>query len=184
MIEFYREVELAMKAAVDHLHHEMKSLRTGRASLALLEGVTVDYYGTATPLNQLAGLSVPEATLIIAQPYDPASIPAIERAIQSSELGLNPANDGKVVRVPVPPLTGERRQQLVKLLHELAESARNSVRHSRREGNDELKRMTHDKEIGEDDEHRGFDEIQKLHDHYIGLIQEAVDNKEADILEV
>ena len=183
MLELFKETELGMKAAVDHLHHEMKSLRTGRASLALLEGVMVDYYGTQTPINQLAGLSVPEATLIVAQPYDPASIPAIERAIQASDLGLNPSNDGKVVRVPVPTLTGERRQELVKLLHEMAEQARNGVRHARREGNEKLKMMEHDKEIGEDDERRGFDEIQKLHDHYIGLIQQSMETKETDILE-
>ncbi len=182
-MELFREIEIGMKAAVDHLHQEMKTLRTGRASLALLDGVVVDYYGTQTPLNQLAGLSVPEATLIVAQPYDPASIPAIERAIQGSDLGLNPSNDGKLVRIPVPTLTGERRQELVKLLHEMAEHSRNGVRHARREGNDDLKKMEHDKEIGEDEERRGFDEIQKLHDHYIGLIQQATETKEKDILE-
>ena len=177
------EVELAMKGAVDHLHQEMKSLRTGRASLAMLDGVVVDYYDTPTPLNQLAGLSVPEATLIVAQPYDPSTIPDIERAIQASDLGLNPSNDGKLVRIPVPPLTGERRQEFVKLLHELGESARNSIRHARREGNEGIKKLEHDKEIGQDDEHRGHEEVQRLHDHYIGLVAQAVETKEKDILE-
>lgn len=183
MNDVFQEVELAMKGAVDHLHLEMKSLRTGRASLALLDGVTVDYYGTETPLNQLAGLSVPEASLIVAQPYDPASISAIEKAIQTSDLGLNPSNDGKLIRIPVPPLTGERRQELVKVLHDLAESARNSIRHARREGNERIKKLEHDKEIGKDEEHRGHEEVQRLHDHYIGLVQQAMETKEKDILE-
>ena len=183
MQDILMDAELAMKASVDHLHVEMKSLRTGRASLALLDGVLVDYYGTETPLNQLAGLSVPEASLILAQPYDPASIPAIEKAIQTANLGLNPSNDGKLIRIPVPPLTGERRQELVKRLHDLAESARVSVRHARAEGNDRIKKLEHDKEIGKDDEHRGHEEVQRLHDHYIGLVQEAMEVKEKDILE-
>lgn len=183
MNELLQEIELSMKGAVDHLHQEMKSLRTGRASLALLDGVMVDYYGTSTPLNQLAGLSVPEASLIVAQPYDPSTIPEIERAIQTSDLGLNPSNDGKLIRIPVPPLTGERRQEFVKVLHDLGEAARNSIRHARREGNEGIKKMEHEKEIGEDDEHRGLEEVQRLHDHYIGLVSKAVETKEKDILE-
>ena len=184
MQEVFRDIELKMKAAVDHLHHELRSVRTGRASLAILEGVSVDYYGTPTPLNQLANLSVADATLIVAQPYDPSTITAIEKAIVASGLGLNPSNHGKVLRIPVPPLTEERRLELVKIVHDLAEAARNGVRHGRREGNDLLKEMEKEKEIGKDDEHRGHEEIQKLHDHYIEQISKTVENKEAEIMEV
>ncbi len=183
MRELFRETEIKMKHAVDHFHEELKHLRTGRASLLLLDHVTVDYYGTPTPLNQVANLSVPEATLIVIQPYDPSNITAIEKAILSSDLGLNPANDGKVVRLPIPPLTEERRKEIVKVAHDQAEGARNAVRQARRDGNDALKKMERDKEISQDDEHRGFDEHQKLHDHYIGDINRALETKEKDILE-
>jgi ribosome recycling factor len=184
MQELFRETELKMKAAVDHFHHELRAVRTGRASLAILEGVAVDYYGTQTPINQVANLSVADASLIVAQPFDPSMIVEIERAISTAELGLNPSNDGKVIRIPVPPLTEERRKDLVKRVHDMAEAARNGVRQSRREGNDTLKAMQRDKEIGLDDEHRGHDEIQKLHDHYIQQVGETVSHKEADIMEV
>ncbi len=173
-----------MKEAVDHFHEELKHLRTGRASLAMLDGVMVDYYGTPTPINQVANLSVPDATLIVAQPYDPSTIPNIEKGIQQANLGLNPSNDGKLVRIPVPTLTEERRKEIVKRAHDQAETARNSVRHARREGNEQLKALQKDKEIGEDDEHRGHDEIQKVHDHYIGEINKALENKEKDLLTV
>ncbi len=184
MDELFLEVELKMKGAVDHFHEELKTLRTGRASLLMLDGVQVDYYGTPTPLNQLANLSVPDASMIVAQPYDPSSIAAIEKAILQSDLGLNPSNDGKLIRIPVPSLTEERRKEIVKRAHDLAEAARNGVRQGRREGNDELKQKERDKEIGQDDEHRGHDEIQKLHDHYIGEINKALENKEQDIMTV
>lgn len=184
MQEVFRDIELKMKGAVDHLHHELRSVRTGRASLAILEGVSVDYYGTQTPLNQLANLSVSDPSLIVAQPYDPSTIAAIEKAIVSADLGLNPSNDGKIIRIPVPPLTEERRHELVKRVHDLAETARNSVRHGRREGNEMLKEMEKNKDIGQDDERRGHDEIQKLHDHYIQQIAETVEHKESDIMEV
>ncbi|MFQ5351411.1 MAG: ribosome recycling factor, partial [Thermoanaerobaculia bacterium] len=153
-----------------------------RASLAMLDGIMVDYYGTPTPLNQLAGLSVPEATLIVAQVYDPSVIAAVEKAILQSDLGLNPANDGKVVRIPVPQLTQERRQEIVKKAHDMAESARNGIRQARREGNDGLKAMERDKEISQDQEHTGFEETQKLHDHYIAEVGKALETKEHDIL--
>jgi ribosome recycling factor len=184
MIEIFRDVELNMKHAVDHLHQELRAIRTGRASLAILEGVMVDYYGSPTPLNQVANLTVPDPTLIVAQPYDPSLIADIERAIMGAELGLNPSNDGKVVRIPVPPLTEERRLELVRKLHEMAEAARNGVRHARREGNEELKKMMKEKEMGEDDEHRGHEEVQTLHDHYIKQIGQSVENKESDVMEV
>ncbi|MDX1502677.1 MAG: ribosome recycling factor [Thermoanaerobaculia bacterium] len=182
MQELFRETELKMKHAVDFLHEELKHLRTGRASITLLDGISVDYYGTPTPVNQVANLGVPDATLITVQPYDPSLIPAIEKAILQSDLGLNPSNDGKLIRVPVPQLTEDRRKEIVKKAHDQAESARNAVRVARREGNDELKRREREKEIGKDVEHRGHDEIQKLHDHYIGEINSALAHKEKEIL--
>ena len=182
--ELYLEIELKMKHGVDHFHEELKHLRTGRASLSMLEGVTIDYYGTPTPLNQVSNLSVADATLMVAQPFDPSTIAAIERAIIQSDLGFNPSNDGKVVRIPVPPLTEDRRKEIVRKAHELAEVARNAVRQARREGNDALKRMQRDKEIGEDMEHTGHAEMQRLHDHYIAEINSSLETKEKDILTV
>lgn len=184
MQEVLREIELKMKQSVEHLHHEMKHVRTGRASLAILDGVTVDYYGTPTPLNQVANLAVADATLINIQPWDPTQIEPIEKAIQQANLGLNPSNDGRVIRLPIPPLTEERRKELVRQVHDMAEATRNSVRQARREGNDALKKLQKDKEIGEDDEHRGHDEVQKLHDHYIGQVNDAAGEKEKNILTV
>ncbi|HKV10882.1 MAG TPA: ribosome recycling factor [Thermoanaerobaculia bacterium] len=184
MKEVFKEVESHMKHAVDHFHHELKHLRTGRASLGLLEGVTVDYYGSPVPLNQVANLSVPDATMIVAQPYDPSQSSAIERAIMKSDLGLNPSSDGKIIRIPVPPLTEERRKEIVKKAHDLAEHAKNAVRQARRDGNDKLKKKEKDKEISQDDERRGLDEVQKLHDRYIGEISTGLQKKEQQILEV
>ena len=184
MKELFLAIELRMKEAVDHFHEELKHLRTGRASLAMLDGVMVDYYETPTPINQVANLSVADATLIVAQPYDPSTIPNIEKGILQANIGLNPSNDGKVVRIPVPSLTEERRKEIVKRAHEQAETGRNSVRHARREGNEQLKALQKDKEIGEDEEHRGLDEIQKVHDHYLGDINKALENKEKDLLTV
>jgi len=183
MKEVFQQIEIDMKHAVDHLHHELKTLRTGRASLSMLDGVTVEYYGTPTPLNQLANLSVADATLITAQPFDPTQIPAIEKAILQANIGLNPSNDGRLIRIPVPPLTEERRKEFVKKAHEMAESSRNVVRAVRRAGNDKLKKMEKDKEISQDEERRGHDEIQRLHDHYIGEINKSLETKEEQILE-
>ena len=184
MKELFKEVETHMKHALDHFHHELKHLRTGRASLALLEGVTVDYYGSQVPLSQVANMSVADATMIVAQPYDPSQSSAIERAIMKSDLGLNPSSDGKIIRIPVPPLTEERRKEIVKKAHDLAEHARNAVRQARREGNDKLKKMEKDKAIGQDDERRGLDEVQKLHDHYIAEVNTTLHKKEQQIMEV
>lgn len=184
MKDLFLETEVNMKHAVDHLHEELKHLRTGRASLTILEGVVADYYGTPTPLNQLAGLSVPDPSTILLQPYDPSSIEAIEKAVLQSNLGLTPSNDGKVIRLPVPTLTEEIRRDLVKKAHDFAEAARNTVRHARREGNDMLKEMEREKDIGQDDEHRGMDEHQKLHDHYIGEIAKSLQHKEDDIMTI
>ena len=184
MKEVNQEVEQHMKHALDHLHHELKHLRTGRASLALLDGVMVDYYGSLVPLNQVANLAVADATLITAQPYDPSQSAAIERAIMKAELGLNPSSDGKIIRIPVPQLTEERRREIVKKAHDAAEHARNGVRQARREGNDKLKKMERDKQLSQDDERRGLDEVQKLHDHYIAEVNSTLAKKEQQILEV
>jgi len=184
MKEVFKDVEMHMKHALDHFHNELKHLRTGRASLALLDGVMVDYYGTPMPINQLATLSVADASMIVAQPYDPSQIAAIERAIMKSDLGLNPSSDGKVIRIPVPSLTEERRKEIVKKAHDLAEHARNAIRLVRREGNDKLKKKEKDHEISQDDERRGLDEVQKLHDHFIAEINSALHKKEQQILEV
>lgn len=180
--ELFRDVETKMKHAVDHLHHELKSLRTGRASTSILESVMVDYYGTPTPIHQVANLTVADATLLVAQPYDPSQIAAIEKGIRAASLGLNPSNDGKVVRVPIPPLTEDRRKELVKRAHDMAEHARTGVRAARRDGNDRLKAMEKDKKLGQDDERRGLEEVQRLHDHYIGDIAKSLEHKEKDIM--
>ena len=184
MKELFKEVEGHMKHAVEHFHQELKQLRTGRASLQLLDGVHVDYYGSSVPLSQVANLSVPDASLIVAAPYDPSQIAGIERAIRKSDLGLNPSSDGKVIRIPVPQLTEDRRKEIVKKAHDMAEHARNAVRQARREGNDKLKKKEKDKEISQDDERRGLDEVQKLHDHYIADINSGLQRKEQQILEV
>lgn len=184
MNELFLDIEKKMKHAVDHFHQELKTLRTGRASVAVLEGVMVDYYGSPTPINQLANLSVADASLMTAQPFDPTQISAIERAIQQASLGLNPSNDGRIIRIPVPQLTEERRREIVKKAHDMAENSRNAVRAARREGNDQLKKKEKEKEISQDEEHRGFDEMQKLHDHYIQEIATALSHKEQQIMEV
>lgn len=184
MKELFRDTEVKMKHAVDHLHAEMKHLRTGRASPALLDGITVDYYGTPTPISQVANLSVADATLLLVQPWDGKQIPAIEKAIRQGNLGLNPNNDGKVIRVPIPSLTEDRRRDLVKKAHDAAEHCRTGIRQARREGNDKLKTMEKDKQVSEDDEHRGMEEIQKLHDHYIAEVGKILEHKETDILAV
>ena len=184
MKEVFTEVETHMKHALDHFHHELKNLRTGRASLSLLEGVTVEYYGSQVPLNQVANLSVADASMIVAQPFDPRQSSTIERAIMKSDLGLNPSSDGKVIRIPVPPLTEDRRREIAKKAHDLAEHARTGVRQARREGNDKLKKMEKDKQISQDDERRGLDEVQKLHDRFIEEIGTALHKKEQQIMEV
>jgi ribosome recycling factor len=173
-----------MEKAVSDLQHEMAAIRTGRASLGILDHVRVDYYGTPTPLNQVANLHVPEPSLITIQPWDISQIGPIERAIRISDLGLNPANDGKVIRLPIPPLTEERRKELVKKLHAAAEHHRVSVRNIRRDGNENVKKLLKDKTITEDDEKRAHDEIQKLTDLYMAKIDAASKGKEKDILEI
>ena len=184
MKEVMQEVDQHMLKAVDHLHHELKNLRTGRASVAILDNVMVDYHGNPTPLRQVANLAVADHHMLTAQPWDSKLIPAIEKAIRQSELNLNPANDGKLIRIPIPVLNEERRKEMVKRSHDLAEHARTAVRAARRDGNDKLKKMEKDKKISQDDEKRGEGEVQKLHDKYIDQIAQAIKHKEKDILEI
>jgi ribosome recycling factor len=178
------QLKTRMEKALADLQHEMAAIRTGRASLSLLDHIRVDYYGTPTPLNQVANLHVPEPGLIIVQPWDVSQIGPIEKSIRTSDLGLNPANDGKIIRLPIPPLTEERRKELVKKLHAAAEHHRVSVRAIRRDGNEAVKKLLKDKKIAEDDEKKALDEIQKLTDAYMGKIDAASKTKEKDILEI
>jgi ribosome recycling factor len=178
----YGEVTKRMQAALEHVKHELAGVRTGRASVTILDAVHVDAYGSRMPLNQLAGLSVPEPTLIVAQPFDPSQLGAIEKAIRASDLGLNPSNDGKVVRIPIPPLTDERRKELSRHVHKLTEESRNSVRQVRRDANERLKKLLKDHKISEDDERKGLDEIQKITDNHIKLVDEAQKKKDQELL--
>src|SRR3954452_9962997 len=183
-----RDVEASIKArmekALSDMQHDMASVRTGRASLGILVHIRVDYYGTPTPLNQLANLHVPEPSLITIQPWDVSQIGPIEKAIRTSDLGLNPANDGKVIRLPIPPLTEERRKEIVKKMHGGAENHRVAVRNIRRDGNEAVKKLLKDKKVTEDEEKRAHDEIQKLTDSFMEKIDSAVKTKEKEILEI
>jgi ribosome recycling factor len=173
-----------MEKAVADLQHEMATIRTGRASLGLLDHIRVNYYGTPTPLNQVANLHVPEPSLITIQPWDVSQVGIIEKAIRASDLGLNPANDGKIIRLPIPPLTEERRKEMVKKLHAAAEHHRVAVRNIRRDGNEAVKKLAKDKKINEDDDKKAHDDIQKLTDNYMAKIDAAAKTKEKDILEI
>jgi ribosome recycling factor len=173
-----------MEKAMSDLQHEMAAIRTGRASLSVLDHIRVDYYGTPTPLNQVANLHVPEPSLITIQPWDVSQIGPIEKSIRTSDLGLNPSNDGKVIRLPIPPLTEERRKELVKKLHAAAEHHRVSVRGIRRDGNEAVKKLLKDKKVTEDDDKKAHDEIQKMTDAYMGKIDAAAKTKEKDIMEI
>jgi ribosome recycling factor len=177
-------VKTRMDAGVEHVRKELSNVRTGRASVGLLDNVQVDAYGSKMPLNQVAGLSVPEPALILAQPYDPQLLPAIEKAIRAADLGLNPANDGKVVRIPLPPLTEERRKELTKVIHKLAEEARNGVRQVRRDANDRLKKLLKDHAVSEDDERRGLDDVQKMTDQHVSQIDDLQKKKDQELLTV
>lgn len=183
-----REVETSakgrMEKAIEVLMHEMAGIRTGRASVSILDGIRVDYYGTPTPLNQLANLHVPEPSMITIQPWDVSQIGAIEKAIRSSDLGLNPSNDGKLIRLPIPPLTGERRKQLVKQLHNVAENHRVAIRNVRRDANEAVKKLLKDKSISEDDDRKAHDEIQKMTNSYIEKLDQAVKIKEKEVTEI
>ena len=173
-----------MEKVLSDLQHTMASIRTGRASISLLDPVRVSYYGTPTPLNQVATLHVPEPSLIVVQPWDVSQIGAVEKAIRSADLGLNPVNDGKLIRVPIPPLTEERRKELVKHLHNVAEDHRVVLRNIRRDANEAVKKLLKDKIISEDDDRRAHDEIQKLTDAHIQKLDQAAKVKEREILEL
>ena len=179
-----KDTDQHMDKSVSALQHEFSTVRTGRASATLLDKITVEYYGVQTPLNQIASVSVPEAQLLVIQPYDKSALSGIEKAIQASDLGLTPNNDGIVIRLPFPPLTEERRIDLVKVCRQYAEEARVGVRNIRRDSNERLKKMEKDHEISQDDFHRAEDEIQKLTDNHTAAVDEALTRKEAEIMEV
>jgi ribosome recycling factor len=178
----FGEVKTRMDAALDRVRRDMSNVRTGRATVGLLDNVHVDAYGARMPINQVATLSVPEPAMIIAQPFDPSLMGAIEKAIRSSDLGLNPANDGKVVRVPIPALTDDRRKELSRHVHKQAEEGRNVVRQVRRDANDRLKKLLKDHKISEDDERKGLDQIQKVTDEHVKMIDELQKKKDQDLL--
>ncbi len=183
-----KEIEAHAKSRMDKvlsdLQHEMAAVRTGRASVNLLDNVRADYYGTPTPLSQMATLHVPDATVITVQPWDVSQIAIIEKAIRGADLGLNPSNDGKLIRVPIPSLTEERRKDLVKKVHHIAEDHRVALRNVRRDSNEHIKKLLKDKLISEDEERRALEETQKLTDNYIQRLDQAVKTKEKEVLEI
>jgi len=182
--ETLAQAKTRMSKALEDFRHELATVRTGRASASLLEHIKVEYYGTPTPLNQVATLGVPEPSLLTVQPWDPSLLGVIDKAIRSSDLGLNPVNDGKILRVPIPPLTEERRKELVKHLHKVLENHRTAIRNIRRESNEELKRLLKDKKISEDEEKRALDDVQKLTDESIEKLDAQGTSKEKEILEM
>ncbi len=178
----YADLRKRMDQVIDHLRQELAGVRTGRATINILDPVHVDAYGSRMPLNQVATLSIPDPMTIVAQPFDPSLLGAIEKAVRASDLGLNPNNDGKLVRIPIPTLTEERRKELSRHVHKLTEDGRNSVRQVRRETNDRLKKLLKDKLVSEDDERKGLDEVQKITDQHIQLIDELQKKKDAELL--
>ena len=184
MEKVMRDLEDRMAKAVSALNEDFNMIRTGRASTALFEKIRIEYYGQQVPLNQVATISVPEARLVVIQPWDRSILGTIEKAIQMSELSVNPNNDGKVIRISIPPLTEERRKELAKLAKNKAEQSRVAVRNIRRDGNEELKKMQKDSEISEDDSKRGMDDIQRATDRYIEKINKLLEEKEEEILEI
>jgi len=182
--ELKRKTTDRMDRTIEALRKEFSSIRTGRASLALLDGIMVNYYNTLTPLQQLASLSIPESRQMAIQPWDPKAIPDIEKAILKSDLGLTPMNDGKMIRMSIPPLTEERRKQLVKMVKKKAEEAKVAVRNIRRDANEDLKKLEKEKHISEDDVKKAQDEIQKLTDSHITRVDGVLANKEKEIMEV
>ena len=181
--ELYDRTRTRMDQSDEAVRREFNGLRTGRASTTLLDGLSIDYYGQMTPLNQVAKLSAPEPGLLVAQPFDPSLVPVIEKAIRASDLGLNPASDGKVIRIPIPPLTEDRRRQLVKKVGAIAEEGRTAVRQIRRDANEEIKAAQKGGEISEDDARRGLDEVQKLTDEHVRRIDELARTKEKELME-
>jgi ribosome recycling factor len=182
--DIIRETKPRMEGSVEDFKRRMGGIRTGRAAISILDTVVVDYYGTPTPLNQLASVHAPEPQMLTVQPWDQTQLGAVEKAIRSADLGLNPSNDGKLIRVPIPPLTEERRRQLAKQVHDVAEEHRTAIRNIRRDANDRLKKMLKDKLISEDAERDALLEVQKLTDSHIGKIDELAKGKEQEILSV
>ena len=178
----FGEVKKRMDGQIEHVRRELGGVRTGRASVTILDTVHVEAYGASMPLNQVATMSIPEPQMIIVQPFDPSLLAGIEKAIRTANLGLNPSNDGKVVRVPIPSLTEERRKELSKIVHKYAEEGRNGVRQVRRDANDRLKRLLKDSQISEDDERRSLDEVQKITDQHVSMIDELQKKKDAELL--
>jgi len=173
-----------METVIDDVRRKLATVRTGRAAVSLLDNVMVEYYGTPTPLNQMASVHVPEPQMLTVQPWDQTQLGAIEKAVRTADLGLNPSNDGKLIRIPIPALTEERRKQLAKQVHEIAEEHRTAIRNLRRDANDRLKKMLKDKTISEDNERDGLEEVQKLTNTYIGKIDDLMKTKETEILSV
>ena len=176
------EVKKRMDITLEHVRKELSGVRTGRASVTILDPVQVEAYGSLMPMNQVAQLSIPEPSLIVAQPFDPTMLTAIERAMQKSNLGLNPSSDGKVIRIPLPALTEERRKEMSKLVHTYAEAGRNAVRQVRRDANDKLKKLLKDSTISEDDERRGLEDVQKITDQHVAMIDEIQKKKDVELL--
>lgn len=179
-----KDMKGKMEKTIEHYKEELKSIRTGRASIAMFDGITVDYYGTPTPLNGVATLAAPEPRLITVQPWDVSLIGLIEKAIQNSNMGFNPSNDGKIIRIPVPQLTEERRKEIVKLVKKMAEDNKVAVRNLRREGNDKIKKLEKDKEISEDDSKKFVDDIQEITNDYIKKVDEITALKEKEVMEI
>jgi ribosome recycling factor len=178
----FGELKKRMDGQIEHVRRELGGVRTGRASVTILDTVHVEAYGSQMPLNQVASLSIPEPTLILAQPFDPSLTAAIERAIRGSNLGLNPTTDGKAIRIPIPALTEERRKELSKLVHKFAEEGRNGVRQARRDANDRLKKLLKDHKISEDDERRALEDVQKQTDQHVSLIDDLQKKKDSELL--
>ena len=182
--EFLQDAQRRMDKSIEATHHEFNSIRTGRASPALLDRITIDYYGTPTPLKSLASISAPEARLLVVQPFDPGAIKNIERAVQESDLGLTPSNDGKVVRLPIPALTEERRKDLVKVVRRVAEDGKVAIRNVRRDVMQHLKDLVVNGEVGDDEERRAETQVQKITDEHTKSIDDLLKVKEAEIMEV
>ncbi len=180
----FKSMKEKMENAVASLHHDFGTIRTGRASPSFLDKVLVDYYGNKTPISQVANISVPDSRLILIQPWDVNLLPAIEKAIMVADLGVTPGNDGKVIRIAIPPLTEERRKEFVKLAKRMAEDTRVSIRNARRDGNDGLKKLEKDKEISEDESKKAHLQVQEVTDKYIANVDEILQHKEKDIMEV
>ncbi len=180
----FQETRQRMSKTVESLNKEFSRIRTGRATPSLLDGITVEYYGSSLPINQVANISVPEARLMVIQPWEKNMLAPIEKAIQASDLGLNPQNDGNLIRVPIPPLSEERRRDLVKSCKKISEDSKVAVRNIRRDSNEKLKKAEKDKEITQDEQKKALDRIQKLTDEYIGAIDEQLGHKETEIMQV